>query len=251
MLIDRIKDITQSDIKNIVKIIKDTINFYEESNSPLEYDNELIDLKSVLDIIKEKRKEFRDIPAYYSSYLDTIFNNMMFCIHDYSFDGIISISYCYKDEKGRIILPWYTVKLKYYKGIWGQIDSDYKIPPSLCGYLEEMLSYFEKYKAYYEENCDLIKPINSDFLVSINRFGVVLYKKGLDEYFNILNIAGYSYEKDITIESCSDELNKICEEYKEILFKKTFIRIEDCPEWIKKQIQTSTKNQDVLGCKKQ
>ena len=34
MLIDRIKDITQSDIKNIVKIIKDTINFYEESNSP-------------------------------------------------------------------------------------------------------------------------------------------------------------------------------------------------------------------------
>ena len=241
-------NVTSSDIKKVAQAIKDTLSFDEECNTPLEYDSELIDLTSVLDTIKRKRLEFEKCREEYVKKLENKYDTILFCIHDYKFDDIIRVSYCYKDN----VFSWTSLKLKYENGILSQVGSNYNLPSGLINYLKEIIFAFNDYEDYYNEKNDFIKPVNSDFNVSISRFGVTIYLKGSYKYFNVFNINGFSYTDLVDIETHNIEIRNLCNEYSKILFNKILVRIEDCPKWMRDELRSIKQKQfeNVLEYKK-
>lgn len=97
------------------------------------------------------------------------------------------------------------------------------------------------FKNFYTQSNFNIKAINSNFLVHITKNGVdVTDKKYLDYKFNL---CCFSERGNYKCECNSSKVNDAIRNYENEIFKKIFIKIEDCPEWMQQELYAIRQNQ--------
>ena len=97
--------------------------------------------------------------------------------------------------------------------------------PVLFKELNRCYDEFMEYEDYYKQQC-LINAINSNFLININHYGV----KILDKNSNF-NLASYAFSEEYDYQFNSDLIMETLRNNEDLLLKKIFVKIEDCPKW--------------------
>ena len=94
-------------------------------------------------------------------------------------------------------------------------------------YISNAIDEYQEYDEFKQQRCNNIRTMNSKFKVDISSFGVSLRSGGNN--FS-LDMKSYTDEPDY---SCSSyNIISILDKKENELFKKIYVRIDDCPEWM-------------------
>lgn len=196
-------------------------------------DSHLISLYDALVLANSKYCEFRVMKLYYDWAINNRFS---------TFESMEFIGFNYNDNEIYFTLNHFTgTKLFKFKKnsnneIYISFSNDSYMSAMALKKAEDLISKFYDrlvdFRYFKEENKSTIYPVNSNFLAKINcnRVGISLaYPEYLTNNFNL----EFEYAKKIF--SCSPSL-KLKRSISEELFKSILIKIDDCPEWMKKEL---------------
>lgn len=110
--------------------------------------------------------------------------------------------------------------------------------------LSQLYDEFIKYSSYKKDYIFRVKPVNSNFLVNMTPNGVgigvlvpnriLTYDFKLD-FYSVTNRYGYDCNSTLIIDAFKGNEDKI--------FKRIFVKIEDCPKWCQEELYEIRKNQ--------
>ena len=110
--------------------------------------------------------------------------------------------------------------------------------------LSQLYDEFIKYSSYKKDYIFRVKPVNSNFLVNMTPNGVgigvlvpnriLTYDFKLD-FYSVTNRYGYDCNSNTIIEAVKGNEDEI--------FKRIFVKIEDCPKWCQEELYEIRKNQ--------
>jgi hypothetical protein len=238
------KNITKNTYSNVnVEVLKDLKDlFANQQRGGMDtisiYDVMSLSMKNyyVQENIKQKYKVLMN-----QKIKNEIGNDYAIVIHDFDYDLnelFISIIDCYiYNDKSLNNSPSEEYKFQKKDGDLYISEAEHEhheddMLPLIGDDLSNLYDLFLKSKDYNEQAKRRINPINSGFLVDINRFGVNLYipKNFIQNEFSIRLFNGsddYSYECN------SNNVMNLLKGNEDELFKKIFVRIDDCPEWMR------------------
>ncbi len=222
------------EIKKIIvsndKIKEDEINLYDLSK-----------------VIRKKEIEFRNEKKIFENYLlKQIKKNF-----DKNSDLII---YDFNYEKKELKIGFKFSK-DFKKIIFGQKNNQLFIKESESNYADDLLFYmgedflnfynfFINYDYYHEQVNFNVKPINSKFLVDISNYGVNIYvKRNNDILTKIFELNSRSWNNTYICKCNSDEIKNLISNNEDEIFKKIFVKINECPEWSKSELYKLKKEQ--------
>ena len=87
----------------------------------------------------------------------------------------------------------------------------------------------------------VVKPINSNFDVRMSFIGVILF--ATFRFKNEIELLSPSYTDAYRIECNSGIINKLLKDNEDEIFKRVFVRIDDCPEWCRQRLYEIRQNQ--------
>ena len=129
-----------------------------------------------------------------------------------------------------------------------------------CG--EEISRYYDKcleYKDLFEQSSKNIKSSNSNFLIDIDNNEVSIFVKSpLNRYMNDFELSADVRTNEYDYTCNSNAVINVFRDNEDEIFKRIFIRIDDCPEWTKsilyeirqKQLKKEMKQQKRLELKR-
>lgn len=233
------------------KHLNSDLEIYDELknifNSEDIYDETAISLYDVLKTIQKKLIEYDSVKNIYEDYFERLlkrrFDRPIIKIED-NLRGNNELSMLftpdyYKERPSKSItfsendfgLYIKNDKTSYRKDIYSALPSS-DIVNCYCDLLP--------YSDFLKERKEYIKPLNSNFYVNIDRFGVELSNKKscFSDNFSFFAFSGYGgYRKGEF--RCNKKLSRsysmIIDNENELL-KKIFVEIEDCPKWSKKTL---------------
>lgn len=205
--------------KEILQEIKNILN--SKKNTDYNY----ISLYNIAILIKDKKREHQNIIEYYNEQINNNINEYLI-IQDFDYNKLeLHINYKYKEE-------WYNMTFAKNDGDLYLKTSD---NPKALNLLVEIgndlsLLYDEliKYKDFYKQYIYQIKCLNSNFLVNINAYQINLYQKKED---NLFELKLYSYNDTYEYNCNSNNIINTIHNNEDELFKKIFVKIDDCPKW--------------------
>ncbi len=216
--------------------------FYSKKINNPEY----ISLYDIAKLMKMKNKEYEEMQDSYEDLLEQKIN-------DQYYDSSLYISsFNYKTNELKIRFKY----IKKYEDIYfSKSNNDLYITKSTTYMDKEILSLlgdiisnlydeFLKYKDYEEQNAYSINPVNSKFLVNINKYGVSIYTKNPTSFITKdFELSSHSYKQKYDYDCNSNNIVSTIKGNEDELFKRIFVRIEDCPEWSKKILYQIRKEQ--------
>lgn len=207
--------------------------------SPKSKDNNCISLYDVLTLLKKLYSEYENIIKKYQNKLQDIAkykigDNSSLLLYSHNFkEKIIHIGF-----RNRFI--WDNWPKKFDDIYFAKQNGDLYVVKSESSYTNEILSalgstlsemYDEllKYADYtdYKYSKYDIKPVNSNFSISISYNGVWITVKYLKE----LELFATSYDNGYELRCNSSVVNEALNGKKTEIFKRIFVKISDCPEW--------------------
>ena len=203
-------------------------------------DSDNISLYDLASIIKTEYKKLEEIKKVNSEKLEEAYNiktnsNRRILIHDFDYKNYeMSIGVSFFSDWPNIYFKKNNDTLYVSKS--ETILSD-KLFPVLFKELNSCYDEFMEYEYYYKQQC-LINAINSDFLININHYGV----KILDKNSNF-NLSSYAFSEEYDYQFDSDLIMDTLKENEDLLFKKLFVKIEDCPKWSREKLYKFRINQ--------
>lgn len=91
-----------------------------------------------------------------------------------------------------------------------------------------------KYKDYVKEEYYRVSSSNSCFLINITKEGITLfYEKDKDQKFLI---SSYVFKDDYILTTESTFIKDLLKNNEDLIFKNTYIKIENCPKWAQKKL---------------
>ena len=208
--------------------------------SPKNKDYNCISLYDVLMLLKKYNNEYKSMIHKYKDKLDDIAERIIK-------DSIVEFDYLkntlrlsikinnYSDWKeiyfSKENEDLYVVKSETY--YTNEILS--ALGPTLSEMYDELIKYRD-YKDFTYSKFD-IKPVNSNFEVEITYNGIKISINTISkEILNEFKLYAPSYMKGYELECNSNIIHEALKDNKDEIFKKIFVKIEDCPEWSKKQL---------------
>ena len=220
------------EIKRIISLPK--VNRYDCVSLPTAYDF----LLNITNELKNKEK-------YYKRILDNMIKEK------YGRDsGLVVHGFDY--EKNELSIAFKHFGSKYYNIDLKIKDEDLYVSSSetyesddvfrlLYKQLTLLYNEYEKYREFYEQKTYHERPVNSNFFIDIDFYGVRIYNK---EFFNKdFEIRYPSYSKEYEIECNSAKLMSVIEETQRDILNKIYIEIEKCPKCSRKELYDIRKKQ--------
>lgn len=225
--------------KKIYKPLISKKEILEEIKNVLKQENnkqsDCISLYDVLNLIKETNSIFDEMDLRYHNLICNIIDESD--TDYYSYD-VVGPNFNYEKEELTLTL----IKDKGFEDICfskknGNLYIKHtnatdtkKIFAILSGVLSNCYDDFMKYKQFYSEYKSRIRPVNSNFFISIHNYKISLYSSALEitsdfVLYNDINDNRYKY-------SCnSNQILNAVTKYEDKIFKKIYIKIDDCPKW--------------------
>lgn len=220
------------EIKRIISLAK--VNRYD-----------CVSLNTAYEFILKKRNELKNKEKYYKRILDNMIKEK------YGRDsGLVVHEFDY--EKNELSIAFKHFGSKYYNIDLKIKDEDLYVSSSetyesddvfrlLYKQLTLLYNEYEKYREFYEQKTYHERPVNSNFFIDIDFYGVRIYNK---EFFNKdFEIRYPSYSKEYEIECNSAKLMSVFEETQRDISNKIYIEIEKCPKWCRKELYDIRKKQ--------
>lgn len=108
-------------------------------------------------------------------------------------------------------------------------------------FLSEAYDEALRFKDFNTQSKFNIDAINSNFLVHITKHGVDITDKVYLRYkFNLCRSSEY---RSYRCECNSSKVNDAIRDYESEIFKKIFVKIEDCPKWMQQELYAIRQNQ--------
>ena len=204
-----------------------------------------VSLNTAYEFILKKRNELKNKEKYYKRILDNMIKEK------YGRDsGLVVHEFDY--EKNELSIAFKHFGSKYYNINLKIKDEDLYVSSSetyesddvfrlLYKQLTLLYNEYEKYREFYEQKTYHERPINSNFFIDIDFYGVRIYNK---EFFNKdFEIRYPSYSKEYEIECNSAKLMSVIEETQRDILNKIYIEIEKCPKCSRKELYDIRKKQ--------
>lgn len=201
-------------------------------------DNNYISLYEIINIIKQKNNQYKQIKNNYELELEyairSKYNNLNIIVYDFDYKkNELKIGVIYFDDYDRIT--------------FSKKDGDLFINESesslandilaLSGNtLSELYDEFIKYKDFKEQYKYGLKSINSKFLIDISPNQISIYMEDL-------RLTTYSYKDEYQYNCNSNIVISAFKGKENEIFKKILIKIEDCPEYYQTTLYKNKKNQ--------
>ena len=204
-----------------------------------------VSLNTAYEFILKKRNELKNKEKYYKRILDNMIKEK------YGRDsGLVVHEFDY--EKNELSIAFKHFGSKYYNIDLKIKDEDLYVSSSetyesddvfrlLYKQLTLLYNEYEKYREFYEQKTYHERPVNSNFFIDIDFYGVRIYNK---EFFNKdFEIRYPSYSKEYEIECNSAKLMSVIEETQRDILNKIYIEIEKCPKCRRKELYDIRKKQ--------
>ena len=220
------------EIKRIISLSK--VNRYD-----------CVSLNTAYEFIFKKRNELKNKENYYKRLLNDIIKEKYgrdsgLVVHEFDYEtGELSIAFKHFGSK------YYNIDLKIkdedlYVSSSETYESD-DVFRLLYKQLTLLYNEYEKYREFYEQKTYHERPVNSNFFIDIDFYGVRIYNK---EFFNKdFEIRYPSYSKEYEIECNSAKLMSVIEETQRDILNKIYIEIEKCPKCSRKELYDIRKKQ--------
>ena len=204
-----------------------------------------VSLNTACEFIFKKRNELKNKEKYYKRILDNMIkekygHNSGLVVHGFDYEtGELSIAFKHFGSK------YYNIDLKIkdedlYVSSSETYESD-DVFRLLYKQLTLLYNEYEKYREFYEQKTYHERPVNSNFFIDIDFYGVRIYNK---EFFNKdFEIRYPSYSKEYEIECNSAKLMSVIEETQRDILNKIYIEIEKCPKCSRKELYDIRKKQ--------
>lgn len=204
-----------------------------------------VSLNTAYEFILKKRNELKNKEKYYKRILDNTIKEKYgrdsgLVVHGFDYEtGELSIAFNHFGRK------YYNIDLKIkdedlYVSSSETYESD-DVFRLLYKQLTLLYNEYEKYREFYEQKTYHERPVNSNFFIDIDFYGVRIYNK---EFFNkYFEIRYPSYSKEYEIECNSAKLMSVIEETQRDILNKIYIEIEKCPKCSRKELYDIRKKQ--------
>lgn len=204
-----------------------------------------VSLNTAYEFILKKRNELKNKEKYYKRILDNMIKEKYgrdsgLVVHGFDYEtGELSIAFKHFGSK------YYNIDLKIkdedlYVSSSETYESD-DVFRLLYKQLTLLYNEYEKYREFYEQKTYHERPVNSNFFIDIDFYGVRIYNK---EFFNKdFEIRYPSYSKEYEIECNSAKLMSVIEETQRDILNKIYIEIEKCPKCSRKELYDIRKKQ--------
>lgn len=204
-----------------------------------------VSLNTAYEFILKKRNELKNKENYYKKLLNDMIkekygHNSGLVVHGFDYEtGELSIAFKHFGSK------YYNIDLKIkdedlYVSSSETYESD-DVFRLLYKQLTLLYNEYEKYREFYEQKTYHERPVNSNFFIDIDFYGVRIYNK---EFFNKdFEIRYPSYSKEYEIECNSANLMSVIEETQRDILNKIYIEIEKCPKCSRKELYDIRKKQ--------
>lgn len=239
---------SSAEILNEMKYILETDkNVDENSNyTPITLDESCVSLATIYSVITNELHNFKEKKEYFAqsiySCLKKHYNDSKTVLYDLDFE---------KDEIS-IGFEKYREDWNYDKIVFGFYNNDLYLKSSETYDGEEIFqmaneiifeAYNElmKYKELHIDSRYEIKTMNSNYIVNINYNGIDLCdSKDLRPNFKL---SKKTYQEDFTCNCNSRIVLSTIRGTEDEIFKLTFVKIEDCPNWMKDKLYEIRKSE--------
>ena len=204
-----------------------------------------VSLNTAYEFILKKRNELKNKEKYYKRILDNMIKEKYgrdsgLVVHEFDYEtGELSIAFKHFGSK------YYNIDLKIkdedlYVSSSETYESD-DVFRLLYKQLTLLYNEYEKYREFYEQKTYHERPVNSNFFIDIDFYGVRIYNK--DCINKDFEIRYPSYSKEYEIECNSAKLMSVIEETQRDILNKIYIEIEKCPKCSRKELYDIRKKQ--------
>lgn len=225
--------------------ILDTEEIIDENcNSiPLSINPNIISIYDVYNVIAKKESQFKTLEKCCEDKID-------FIIKNYSYTSSI-VFYGMDFEKDELSIGfnpnWGSYGINYKHITFSKKNNElYIISTDTPLYAEEIFTLLKStlsnaydefilFKDFKLQQSYNIRCFNSDLLVFVDDFGVRL-SDGNSFSLPLFSLNRYVFQSNFTLECKYDFVSHSIRDKEEEIFKKTFVNIEDCPEWMKKTL---------------
>lgn len=235
-------------VENKNSLLEELNFLYDSSNRPK--DEDVIDLYSVYTLFKSSKKAQSKIEGIFDSRIENAMKNAIneqIYIYGITFDkdkNEIELRYnsAYTDQTKKIIFSKKDEEVYIVKSNTTDANEIFnEISHIISQAFDELKAFEEKHDFFDSNYC--IDVVNSSLKASINTFDISLYRNsGLIKKDFELSFSNTFDSKDI---NCNSSLIINIVKNNEIkLFKNTFVKIEDCPKWMR-EILYQTRKQNL------
>ena len=218
----------------------------EKNNS-----SDCISLFDIAQLLKKMKHDYDMIKERYNSQFERIIKNAFgdsssIVIYDFDYEKkLLKIGFkrwrsgdydkiCFAKQNDDL----YIVKSKslYDKEVFAELSS------GLSKLYDKLIS-FADYKDHANAKYDT-KSVNSSFGVDISHYGAGIFVKSQgNSYSKDFELFSPSYNNDYSIECNSSIINEVFKDKESEIFKRIFVKIDDCPVWSQAMLYEIRQNQ--------
>lgn len=246
---------SSNEILNEIKYILETDkNVDEESNyTPITLDESCVSLVTIYKLIESELYNYKEKKEYFSKAIESTlknhFSDSRTILHDLDFKkDEISIGFeKYREDWDypKIVFGFYNNDL-YLKS--AETYDGEKIFQIANEIIFEAYNELMKYKNLHTDSKHSIKVMNSNYVVNISHHGVELCDS--DAISPNFTLSKKTYQEDFSCDCNSRIILNTIKGIEYEIFKLTFVKIEDCPNWMKDKLYEIRKSEIEMINKK-
>lgn len=239
---------SSTEILNEIKYILETDKNidYDSNYTPITLDESCVSLATIYEVIKNELLNYKEKEKYFAQTIELAIRN--------HFSDSRTVLYDLNFEKDEISIGFekYRNDWDYKKIIFGFYNNDLylksaetydgeKIFQIINEIIFETYNELMKYKDLHTDSKYNIKAMNSNYVVNISHHGIDLCdSKELNPNFTL---SKKTYQEDYTCDCNSRIVLNSIKGTEDEIFKLTFIKIEDCPNWMKNKLYEIRKSE--------
>lgn len=234
-------------LKEIKSILTYEDNFDENCNCiPISLNENYISLYDVYNVTLNKSKKFKKTEKHYANVFNQIIKN------NYS-DRYSCVFYGLNFENNEISIGFQNGDYEYKEIVFAKSNGDLYLKSSettlygekifklLGNKISEAYDDLMNFKDFEVQRVYWRKSINSNFKICICKYGVSL--SNTSHAFSDFELNNYNFNDNYDIKCNSLNVINAITGHEDEIFKKIFIEINDCPNWMKKQLYNIRKEQ--------
>lgn len=121
------------------------------------------------------------------------------------------------------------------------VKSEYYRGKDILGKCGEDISYrFDKFIkdiSFYRDYMDNVQSTNSNFKIDTDKYSIDI------KYKNMFTLSARIFSDEYRYDCNSNNVTSVCRDREDEIFKKIFIKIDDCPEWTREILYRVRKEQ--------
>lgn len=216
-------------------------------SSPKNKNSDCISLYDVSKFLKTFHYEYDNIKEQYNNKLDNIAKNKFnkdssVVVHDFDYKNkILHISFkkYYSGDYIDIYFSKQNGDLYISKAESYYASEFFNLLSSILSNLYDELLKYNDYKDFSKSKY-ATKTVNSNFLVNISNYGVEIFIKNYETEFKLF---APSYTNNYSFECNSNIVNEAFKGKEDEIFKRIFVKINDCPKWSQALLYEIRQNQ--------